>query len=96
MTEARNVDQLRSAIDAGRAGDKMPWPDPAMAPLGTDDEAGGNAPTRQQVAEAHRQEVGRGVTSSDPIGRGPGQAWWIIGLTIMIGAAIVAAPYLWL
>ncbi|MFZ5739588.1 hypothetical protein BJ123_11174 [Rhodopseudomonas thermotolerans] len=94
MTEVRNVDQLRAEIDAGRAGDKMPWPDPAAAPLGTDDEAGGASPSRQQVADAHRQEASRGVTSSDPAGRGPGQAWWIIGLTIIIGAAIATAPYL--
>jgi hypothetical protein len=31
---------LREDIDRGRTGDKVNWPDPAAAPLGTDDEAG--------------------------------------------------------
>src|SRR5271166_5905484 len=35
------TDQLRRAIDSGATGDKVHFPDPAAAPLGTDDEAGG-------------------------------------------------------
>ncbi len=35
--------RLREAIDDGRTGDKVPFPDPAAAPLGTDAEAGGSA-----------------------------------------------------
>ena len=46
---ARNVDQLRIAIDQGEAGDKIAFPDPAAAPLGTDDEAGGHPPTAEQL-----------------------------------------------
>jgi hypothetical protein len=46
MSDARNVDQLRSRIDSRQSGDKMPWPDPAAAPLGIDDEAGGTPPIR--------------------------------------------------
>lgn len=34
----------RAAIDAGHTGDKAPGLDPAMAPLGTDDEAAGTRP----------------------------------------------------
>ena len=33
--------QLRRDIDSGTTGDKVGWPDPAAAPLGTDDEAAG-------------------------------------------------------
>ena len=33
--------QAKGAIDSGRTGDKVPGFDPAAAPLGTDDEAGG-------------------------------------------------------
>lgn len=40
--EITNVDQLRHEIDSGRLGDKIDFPDPAAAPLGTDAEAGGN------------------------------------------------------
>jgi hypothetical protein len=38
-----NVSRLRDAIDHGRTGDKVEAEDPATAPLGTDDEAGGHA-----------------------------------------------------
>lgn len=45
MAEIPNVDQLRHGIDHGMTGDKVDFPDPAAAPLGTDAEAGGHAPT---------------------------------------------------
>lgn len=35
------ADRLRHRIDQGLTGDKVPARDPAAAPLGTDDEAGG-------------------------------------------------------
>ncbi|MGE5616001.1 MAG: hypothetical protein ACM3X5_03725 [Bacillota bacterium] len=52
-----NAAQLRDAIDRGRTGSKVPYPDPAAAPLGTDDEAAGTPPTPAQSAEALRNEV---------------------------------------
>jgi hypothetical protein len=36
-----STEQLRRDIDSGRTGDKVDWPDAAMTPLGTDDEAVG-------------------------------------------------------
>lgn len=36
--------RLRHAIDSGNTGDKVNYPDPAAAPLGTDDEAAGTRP----------------------------------------------------
>lgn len=39
---AGTADRHRIDIDRGRTGDKVPFPDPAAAPLGTDEEAGGN------------------------------------------------------
>jgi hypothetical protein len=92
MTAVPNVDQLRAEIDSGRSGDKVAASDPAVAPLGTDEEAGGNPPTRDQVAMARRHEVGRRV-SSPPIDRaGLGQGWWIIAVTVVIGVCVAAAP----
>jgi hypothetical protein len=38
---APTMDQIRASIDRGQTGDKVAHPDPAAAPLGTDDEAGG-------------------------------------------------------
>jgi hypothetical protein len=34
---------------APRTGDKVDWPDPAMAPLGTDDEAAGTPQSRDRA-----------------------------------------------
>jgi hypothetical protein len=42
------VDQLRKDIDRGQAGDKVAGVDPAATPLGTDSEAGGHPPTREE------------------------------------------------
>jgi hypothetical protein len=56
------TERLRKDIDRGQAGSKVDYPDPAAAPLGTDDEAAGTPPTQAQVRSAHQQEV----TSSPP------------------------------
>jgi hypothetical protein len=62
MTHASKTpttDQLRKEIDRGQAADKAAGADPAAAPLGTDDEAGGNPPTPEQramEAETRRHE----------------------------------------
>jgi hypothetical protein len=50
-------DKLRDDIDRGRTGDKVRMPDPAAAPLGTDDEAGGAPATQEEVELARRSEV---------------------------------------
>ena len=55
MTERENAnahpptaDRLRHDISRGKAGDKVDHPDPAAAPLGTDDEAAGRPPTSEE------------------------------------------------
>jgi hypothetical protein len=93
MSDVRNVDQLRAKIDSGQTGDKMPWPDPAAAPLGTDDEAGGAPSTRAQVSAAYRQEAGRLVSSSSPGAQGLGAGWWMVGITFFIAISITAVPF---
>lgn len=40
MTIPENTSRLRRDIDSGKTGDKVDFPDPAAAPLGTDAEAG--------------------------------------------------------
>jgi hypothetical protein len=54
-----NADQLRHEIDSGRTGDKIDFPDPAAAPLGTDSEAGGTPPSPLQVRTAVHAETRR-------------------------------------
>ena len=48
---------LRASIDSGRGRDKIAYPDPAAAPLGTDDEAAGTPATPERVATAMRHEL---------------------------------------
>jgi hypothetical protein len=57
MAMVRNVDQLRAAIDSGKTGDKVAASDPAAAPLGTDDEAGGAPPSANEVMRAAATEM---------------------------------------
>lgn len=52
------ADALRHALDHGQGGDKIDFMDPTAAPLGTDAEAGGNPPTREQIRQAARHELG--------------------------------------
>ena len=52
-------DKLRSAIDSGKTIGKIAASDPAAAPLGTDDEAGGHKPSARQVEAALAKEVNR-------------------------------------
>ena len=50
--------QLKGDIASGRTGDKVGVFDPALAPLGTDDEAAGAPPSREAISMARRQERG--------------------------------------
>lgn len=45
--------RLRDRTDRGLAGDKVPAPDPAAAPLGTDDEAAGARPDDADTDAEH-------------------------------------------
>lgn len=51
------ADALRHEIDSGSGRDKVPYPDPAAAPLGTDDEAAGTPVTPDQVRQAAAHEL---------------------------------------
>jgi hypothetical protein len=48
---------LKGDIDSGRTGDKNPVFDPALSPLGTDDEAAGAPPNAFRVALARHYET---------------------------------------
>lgn len=96
---ADTTDRLRKDIDRGVSGDKIPFPDPAAAPLGTDDEAAGTPPSREAVGIARAHET-RGI---DPHGPGAteerepgeeGRANGIGGLFWLWPMAVVAASLL--
>ena len=81
------ADQLRADIDSGRTGDKVPGPDPAIAPLDTDDEAAGTPPSPQALAMARAFETSR---PHHPPQCGLGAAWILIGFVVVLATAILA------
>ncbi len=86
--------QLRHDIDSGRTGDKIPFPDPAAAPLGTDEEAAGTPVSGRAAAAARRAETARRDEPQRP--NSPtrsGGAWMVIAL-IVAAAVLVAAGVL--
>jgi hypothetical protein len=61
------IDRLRVDIDGGTTGEKVKFPDPAIAPLGTDDEAAGRPVTRSQMAiEQQARPAPRHVGRREP------------------------------
>src|SRR5690606_2494261 len=81
--------ELRSAIDHGLTGDKIAALDPAAAPLGTDDEAGGVPVDPALMAEVKEQELRAGsqmrqstsqATSSD------GMLPWLLVAAFLLAA----------
>jgi hypothetical protein len=77
--------RLRHDIDSGRTGDKVDWPDPAAAPLGTDEEAAGT-PVAPALVEHTRALEKEGPTHRQPKRR-IGAAWILFAI---IGAAAVS------
>ncbi len=88
-TTIETTEQLRIAIDRGHGGDKVDAVDPAAAPLGTDDEAGGTPNTRAQVRLAAKHEIHARPTQREQQTTGPGHAWWLIGLIALLAIAII-------
>jgi hypothetical protein len=84
------ADRLRDDIDRGRTGDKVDWPDPAAAPLGTDDEAGGNTSPSGTVEGAREREVASAANAAQRR-QGVGAAWILIAVIVV--AAIVALAF---
>lgn len=65
MPETANISQLRRDIDSGRTGDKVAAPDPAAAPLGTDDEAAGTTLSAEVVEMAQKEELRAGIQAAE-------------------------------
>ncbi len=88
MEQAPTTDQLRHAIDSGATGEKVPFPDPAAAPLGTDAEAGGTPPTpRERLLELKARSRHAPVTPLN------GPAIYV-GLVALVGAAMLGVAIL--
>lgn len=55
MADKMNWSQARKRTDRGKTHDKVDFPDPAVAPLGTDEEAGGARTSEEDIARAERR-----------------------------------------
>jgi hypothetical protein len=84
------VSQLRKDIDSGRTGDKIAWPDPAAAPLGTDEEAAGTPPSAKATHLARAREVERKPVQRHRVG---GSVWLMIIIILVIAAVVVGALF---
>jgi hypothetical protein len=81
------VEQLRRDIDSGRSGTKIDYPDPAVAPLGTDEEAAGTPLSPAVVRQARLKEIDSSPvqTREHRLDRG---AFVYAGIMIILGAAL--------
>jgi hypothetical protein len=85
-------EQLRHDIDCGRTGDKVAFPDPAVAPLGTDEEAAGTPVSGHAAAMARRIETARmdKLRQQDRSGR-VGRRRIVLAVVAIIGAFLAGA-----
>jgi hypothetical protein len=92
-----NPDRLRQRIDRGKGADKVDFPDPAAAPLGTDDEAAGTPITQEQLqmAMAHETRPGGGPAAvrSGPQANTRSNARFVL-LLVLAGALVIAVTAL--
>lgn len=89
------VEQLRWDIDRGATHEKVPGSDPAVAPLGTDDEAAGT-PLPPDVIAAERERAlrtGRGRPSA-PADGPPGLEWYWSWLALPTAVVLLVAAFL--
>jgi hypothetical protein len=84
--KAPNADQLRAAIDSGAAGDKVAFPDPAAAPLGTDAEASGAPPASSERRQAFRAEL---TDAPGPLPSRDGTLTAVLGFLGLIVVSII-------
>ncbi len=89
QSDPPTVDRIRWDISAGATGEKVGFPDPATAPLGTDDEAAGTPPSREErsmEAASRPQPVGPDAPS-----QGPTVVY--LGIIAAVASVIAVAAY---
>nr|WP_247894131.1 hypothetical protein [Azospirillum oleiclasticum] len=80
-------ERVRDAIDAGLTGDKIPYADPAAAPLGTDAEAAGNPPQPGEAPPQPAAAIPEGHAKGHEL---PARTTLGIGVAAALVAAAVA------
>jgi hypothetical protein len=82
------VEQLRDDINHGRTCDKIDAPDPAVAPLGADEEAAGTPLDPSAIESTRAVEVSRPCRSTSQ--RWPAAAWLLPAFVLALGAGFMA------
>jgi hypothetical protein len=85
-----HTDRLRHAIDRGRTRDKVAHPDPAAAPLGTDDEAAGTA-AHPAVADPHQEHP-----APPPVGATPLTGASLVYAILVLALAVAMLAGVWM
>lgn len=84
--------RLKEVIDQGAGADKIAFPDPAAAALGTDDEAAGQTPTAGISSPGIRTPSGE-AEFRNPAGEVKAAAaqrlFFLLGLGVLAGALLV-------
>jgi len=88
------TEQLRKDIDSGRTSSKIDYPDPAAAPLGTDDEAAGTPPSPVAIDMARREEVGNAAAATKEQSLGVGAAIYTGVLALVLASLSAIAVWL--
>jgi hypothetical protein len=78
------VDRMRHDISRGKVGDKIDHPDPAAAPLGTDDEAAGTPPEARKIAAESTPSFSR---ETKTIGAGSIYAGIVVAIILIVMTA---------
>lgn len=85
-------ERVRSEIDRGQMGDKIAHPDPASAPLGTDEEAGG---ARTDPADVARSAEAERTGPLDDSRRSASGRALMIGIALAGVAIVLVLAALW-
>ena len=88
------TEQLRQDIDQGRTGDKVRAPDPAAAPLGTDEEAAGT-PIDPRVIARTREAEARMARPTDSQRSAEGSVTDVLWWFAMVAVALAWSGAAW-
>lgn len=88
------IDRQRLDVDRGVTGDKIPFPDPAAAPLGTDEEAAGAKAVADRGAKAPRASAQGDAAAKTITGEPHHKAhryWMPAGMLLLAMTAVIIA-----
>lgn len=85
MAEKENWSRVRDKTDRGELGDKVDHPDPAAAPLGTDEEAGGRTTPPEDIAAGERRR-----STGNPVQENDHRARYVTYAALLFAVVLIA------